>query len=295
MRLRSVKPPPTSPSQPSDYVELFSAAACRPRGAAAAAAGAARAHPRAARSAADRKATAWYSADSSREHGRRKAGPTPGSAGRCARSSASTCPSAASGFRRTILPNCSARATWSSPAPPSLPARRPCHRASSSGSPRLPGRSGRRWSTAATLSRLRARARPPGRDRARAAPGADAAARRAACAPAGDRHRALAARSLYDLRQAHPAPARRSMRSTRRRAPPSAATSSTPPSANSPQRFASALPADRGARTHRAGPDAFRRGCRVSRGAGVVVAALRAHRALVRGLGAGAAPGARRD
>ena len=49
--------------------------------------------------------------DLSKEHGRRKAGPTPGSAARCARSSASTCPSAASGFRLTILPNCSARAT----------------------------------------------------------------------------------------------------------------------------------------------------------------------------------------
>ena len=104
--------------------------------------------------------------DSSREPGRRKAGPTPGSAARCARNSASTCPSAASGFRLTILPNCSARATWSSPAPPRLPARRPFHRASSSASPRLPGRSGRRWSTAAT-STSPARARWTTRKRLR--------------------------------------------------------------------------------------------------------------------------------
>ena len=61
------------------------------------------------------------------------------------------------------------------------------------------------------------------------------------------------------------------------------------------ERFAICVARGCGARAHRARPNAFRRGCRVSRGARAVVAALRAHRALVRGLGAGAASGACRD
>ena len=76
----------------------------------------------------------------------------------------------------------------------------------------------------------------------------------------------------------------RSIRSMPSPAPPSAARSSTPPSANS--RKPSQEPARRsGARTHRARPQTFRRARGFSRGARVLVAALRAHRALVRALG----------
>ncbi len=67
--------------------------------------------------------------------------------------------------------------------------------------------------------------------------------------PFGHRDRGLAARPLHDLRQAHSAPAAARCGRCARPAPPSAAPSSTPPSANSPQRFADELPADPTERT----------------------------------------------
>ncbi len=68
------------------------------------------------------------------------------------------------------------------------------------------------------LCRLGALARSSGGGQARRKARAEAAARRAADRALGHRHRELAARSLYDLRQAHPQAARaRSRRSVARR------------------------------------------------------------------------------
>ena len=69
------------------------------------------------------------------------------------------------------------------------------------------------------LSRLGARHRSSGAGRCGAAAGAEAATRGAADRPLGHRDRALAARSVHDLRQARPAPeaARRGRRGARRR------------------------------------------------------------------------------
>ncbi len=102
--------------------------------------------------------------------------------------------------------------------------------------------------------------------------------------PFGDRDRALAARSLYDLRQAHPAahPARSDRRGTRRRR-------ARHVHSRRHRRIHATLcekAAGRsGTRAHRTGTAAFCRAERLSRGARLLVAALRAHRALVRALG----------
>ena len=119
------------------------------------------------------------------------------------------------------------------------------HAAKIAGTPTVPSRfiqrlaavAGERWKHARDRGDnyldLGARARPARDDYAGAAAGAETAARGTADRPFGDRDRALAARSLYDLRQAHPAA--RPARSDRapNPAPPSAARSFTPPSANS--------------------------------------------------------------
>ena len=72
-------------------------------------AGRARAHLRPARSAAAVASIAWCSAAWSKASGRRRRAAIPGSAGRCATSSASICRSGASGSRRTISRRRSAR------------------------------------------------------------------------------------------------------------------------------------------------------------------------------------------
>ena len=124
------------------------------------------------------------------------------------------------------------------------------------------------------------------------AAGAEAAARRAAAALVGDRDRALAARSLHDLRQAHSQAARRSTRSTWRRARPTAATSSTARSATSPDVRGRLAGRSRSRAAH-ASAQALRAARRLSGGARVLVAALPAHRPLVRRL-RGRAPRQRR-
>ncbi len=99
------------------------------------------------------------------------------------------------------------------------------HAAKIAGTPTVPSRfiqrlaavAGTRWegavATRREISGLGARARPAGADRAGAAARAEAAARGAAEEPFGHRDRTLAARSLYDLRQAHSCACGRSMRS----------------------------------------------------------------------------------
>ncbi len=156
------------------------------------------------------------SADWSRACGRRRRAPIPGSAGRCATRSASICRSGASALRARLRAGARRARGRSSPIPPSSPARRPWPRASSSGSPRSPAKSAgtRRSRARRELSRLGARARPSRRGQAHRTARAEAAARRAADRALGHRDRALAARPLYDLRQAHPASCARSIPST---------------------------------------------------------------------------------
>ena len=108
--------------------------------------------------------------------------------------------------------------------------------------------------------------------------------------PFGDRDRALAARPLYDLCQAHPAAhaARSDRRRTRRRRARHVHPQCHRRIHENLRRQAAGRS---GTRAHRTGTAAFRRAERFSRGARVLVAALRAHRALVRALGdARAAP-----
>ena len=115
----------------------------------------------------------------------------------------------------------------------------------------------------------------------RRAPGADAAARGAAArgcrSPPSKTGCAIPTPSTPDIFCA----CSRSMRSTRRRARATAAPSSTAPSATSPK-FAAGLPADPLKELLRARRKAFRAAGRLSGSARVLVAALRAHRALVR-------------
>ena len=89
-----------------------------------------------------KRSTGWCWAAWSKASGRRRPAPIPGSAGRCARRSASTCRSAASAFRRTISRRRSARREIIlTRAARQGPARRPSPRASCSGSPRSRARS----------------------------------------------------------------------------------------------------------------------------------------------------------
>ncbi len=135
---------------------------------------------------------------------------------------------------------------------------------------------------------LRPRARSSGASEIRRSPGAETENRGAAVTPVGHRHRGLAARSLYDLRQIHFAPAAaRCGRYAARRARPRH---------GHPRRHR---------RLHRevlrpaAGRSAqgiavarrktFRQARGFSRGARLLVAALRAHRAMVRAMGQRAA------
>ncbi len=155
-----------------------------------------------------------------------------------------------------------------------------------------------RWKAAvargASICRDGTRSRPHGRAHTNQGARAASAARRAPDRARGHRDRALAARSLHDLRQAHPAP--RPSRSGRH----------ATLGGRSRQRH------PRGGRSLRAdlpGRAARRRPCRAdadrtrgirparrfSRGARPVVAALCAHCALARGLGARAPSRPRRD
>ena len=156
---------------------------------------------------------------------------------------------------------------------------------------RLAAVAGARWQSAVArgdtyLAWARELDRPDA-DRAGAAARAEAAARGAAEKSFGHRDRALAARSLYDLRQAHSASAAarcRRYRTGRRRA-----------RHHHPRRHRRIYPALRRraagrsrARTDRAGRTAFRRARGFSGGARLLVAAISPHRALVRALGGGA-------
>ena len=167
----------------------------------------ARAHPRSARSApcsVDRVVLGGWS----RAPGRRRRAATPGLAGRCGSSSASTCRSGASAFPRTTSRNCSGRREVDPDA------RRQARRRADGGVA-LPAaaRGGRRREHGRPRSRAAnnispgARARPRRNDRRRSRGRAEAAARaRGRRASASPRSR-LAARSLHDLCQAHPAAA----------------------------------------------------------------------------------------
>ena len=93
-------------------------------------------------------------------------------------------------------------------------------------------------------------------------------------APLRHRDRALAARSLHDLRQARSAAWRRSTPSTRRPAPPTAAPSSTARIGEFTERFADEPARRSGRRADRARREAFRAARGLSRGARLLVAAL---------------------
>ena len=170
----------------------------------------------------------------------------------------------------------------SSRAPPKSAVCRPSRRASCSGSRRSPGTSMERARARRTISCMaRALDRPaestPTGARARAA------ARGAADAAQRHRDRGLAARSLHDLRQAH-AKLLRSIRSTRRPARRSRHRRSTARSANSP-RLRDALPADPSTSCCALGEKHFAPLAGFPRGARILVAALCAHRAMVRRAG----------
>ena len=271
---------------PADYAELFRDRDRRPRGAAAAAAGRAGAHLWPARS-----ALATHRSHRARRAGRRRvaagdAHAIPGSAARCGSSSGSICPSGASGFRRTISRRCSARREVI------LDARRQDRRradasarASCSGSPRSRAtaleavRDARR-----TLSRLGAQSRSAGERQARRGP------RRSRRAPRG-RPRSRSPRSstgcAIPIRSTPStcSSCARSMPSISRPAPPIAAPSFTMRCANSPSASPTRLPADPAGALIEIGEQAFCRARRFSRSARLLVAALPAHRALVRRLG----------
>ena len=137
--------------------------------------------------------------------GRRKRRAIPGSAARCGASSGSICPNDGSACPRTTSRRRSARPMSFSPARPKSPARRPSHRVFCSALPRSPAKSPWEETLQARrkISRLGAYARPAGAREPCDAPGSDAAGRGAAEAADRDRDRALAARSVHDLRQAH--------------------------------------------------------------------------------------------
>ena len=138
------------------------------------------------------------------------------------------------------------------------------------------------WRAASTISSWRARStsRP---NEAGAAAGAEAAARRAAAAAFGHRHRALAARSLHHLRQTHSAPAPLDAVDT----PPGARDRGTVihgAIGDFTETFRAAPPADPLRNCSRSARS-ISRARRFSGSARLLVAALSAHRALVRRLG----------
>ena len=138
------------------------------------------------------------------------------------------------------------------------------------------------------ISRLGAQSRSRRQGQGHRATAPAAAARRASGAAQRHRDRALAARSLHDLRQAHPeASAARRRRYAARRARPR---HRDPRRDRRVHRDLCQGSARRSARrAARARREAFRAAAGFSRGARVLVAALRAHRALVRRLGGAAA------
>ena len=125
----------------------------------------------------------------------------------------------------------------------------------------------------------------PARGESRRAAGAEAAARGAAVAsspsPPSKTGCAIPTRSTRAICCA----CRRSIRSTRRPARATAAPSSMAPSATSPANFAAGLPADPLEELRKLGEKRFAPLERLSGSARVLVAALHAHRAVVRGLG----------
>ena len=144
----------------------------------------------------------------------------------------------------------------------------------------------RRWNDVLrarrSLSRPGTRARPPGRSETRPPPGARRRRSRRDRAALGHRYRALAARSLHYLRQAYSRSCIRSMRST---PPPGARDRGTVihgAIGDFTAQFAAELPADPLERADRARRKTFRAARGFSGGARVLVAALQAHRALVR-------------
>ena len=238
---------------------------------------------------------AWCSAGWSKASGRRRRAPIRGCRGRCGSSSGSTCRSGASGCRRTTSRSCSAlpeviltRAAKLGGAP-TVASRFVQRLAAVAGETRWKARARARREISRLGARSRSRREASRRRRGRAR----AAARRAAERPERHRDRGLAARSLHDLRQAHSgAPPARCGRHAARRARPRH---------RDPRRdrrlhrdVRQGLPADPLARAARARRDAFRAAAGLSGGARVLVAALRAHRALVRRLGSAAARRARR-
>ncbi len=138
------------------------------------------------------------------------------------------------------------------------------------------------------LSQLGARARPCRRAQAYRQAGAEAAARRAANRAVRHRYRELAARSVHHLCQVYPQAARaRSHRPAAGRVRPR---HRHPRCAGRIHQDVRGRPAGRPhRRPDRNRRQAFRRAGRLPRGARVLVAALPAHRPLVRGLGDGAA------
>ena len=153
---------------------------------------------------------------------------------------------------------------------------------------------GRRAPPGREISRLGAQPRPRRQGESHRAPAPAAAARRPADAAQRHRDRALAARSLHDLRQAHPeASSARRRRYAARRARPR---HRDPRRDRRVHRNLCQGPAARSARrAARARRDAFRAAAGFSRGARILVAALRAHRAMVRRLGGAAPPQCHRD
>ena len=269
--------------EPADYAELFHTAIadqqCGGRKRTCACASTARSKRGCNRS------IAWCSAAWSRASGRRRRASTPGSAGRCATSSASICRSGASASRRTISPRRSARRevilTRAGQARRRADGGVAICAAARRGRGRgaLAGRARARR----TLSRACAHARPPVKVKSVAAARAEAAARGAADAAERHRDRALAARSLHDLRQASSAAcAARCDRHaagrgrSRHRHPRAIGEFTTT--------FAEQLPDDPVGELIALGERHFAAARRLSGGARVLVAALSAHRAMVRGL-----------
>ena len=252
---RKSRPPASLAVAPADYAELFRRRHRRPRRAPAGNARRARAYLRPARSA----PAARRPRRARRTHRRHlAAGDAQRSlavAARCGVHSASICRSGASAFRRTISRSCSGAPEVILTRAAKLGGAPTVPRASCSASRRVAGEA--RWKAVLrarrTLSRAGARARStapsvkPARARRRR--------RRVAARPAQlsrHRDRGLAARSLHDLRQTHPAAAAARCRRHRRPARATAAPSSTARSANSPSNLPPALPADPLARTARA-------------------------------------------
>ena len=213
-----------------------------------------------------------------------------GSAVPCAMRSASICRSGAFRCRHTISRRRSALTRSSSPIRPSSPVLQRWYRASSSGWPPSPAK--HRWEQAREKGRTYlawARALDhPAEIKRMDKPAPQAAARRAADSALGHGDRKLAARPLHHLCQAYSQTAR-----ARRRRP---ATGRCRPRHRHPrcaQRVHQDLCRGAAGRSRR-GADrdrrqAFRHARRLSRGAGVLVATLPAHRALVRRLGDAAA------